>query len=162
MSNNLMAEWALTWGIPQEALDDLEARQVMFEYEADGYNAKGSEAYTQSMIRLAAPTAGYTLWRNNVGALPDKRGRIVRFGLANDSKAMNLTMKSADLIGWQTKVVTPEMVGSKVAIFTSIECKKADWQPGEDADREKAQGRWCSMVLAAGGIACITTGELPK
>jgi len=155
-------DWAWMWGIPQAALDDLQARIMQAVPPAPGVKADGSEAYTQSLVRLAAPAAGLTLFRNNVGVLTDKTGRPVRFGLANDSKSLNETIKSADLIGWQSVTVTPEMVDSKVAIFTSIECKKADWQPGEDPVREAAQRRWAELVLAAGGKACISTGGLPE
>lgn len=157
-----MAEWALMWGIPQAALDDLEARFALVTCTTPGYKVDGSEAYTQSLIRLQAPTLGYHLDRNNVGVFMNPQGRPVRVGLANDSKAMNEVLKSADLIGWKSVIVTPEMVGQKVAVYASVECKHAGWTPGEDPDREKAQQRWASMVLAAGGIAVITTGELPR
>lgn len=54
------------------------------------------------------------LFRNNVGALRDRHGRLVRFGLAKGS---------SDYIGWTSVVVTAEMVGKTVAIFTGIETK---------------------------------------
>ena len=54
------------------------------------------------------------IFRNHVGQIEDKNGRVHKFGLAPGS---------ADLIGYTTIEVTPEMVGKKVAVFTSIEVK---------------------------------------
>lgn len=56
------------------------------------------------------------LFRNNCGSLVDKRGRLVTFGLCKGS---------SDLIGWQSVMVTPEMVGTRVAIFLAVETKSA-------------------------------------
>lgn len=162
MTNDLLLDWAWMWGVSQDALDDLQARIMQAVPPAPGVKADGSEAYTSSLVRLAAPTGNYFLTRNNVGALQDKAGRLIRFGLANESKAMNETMKSGDMIGWQRVVITPEMVGTRIARFTSIECKHASWQPGEDPVREAAQRRWAEFVIAAGGKACFSTGGLPE
>lgn len=166
--NNLLQDWAELWGIPQEALDDLADRSVTACAPSDGAALKShAESYVQSMVRLAAPVAGYTLWRNNVGALMDKSGRPVRYGLANDSRQLNETIKSGDLIGWQTVVIGPEHVGQRFARFVSIECKEVGWEFGcagpntEQGKREKAQQRWVQMVVAAGGIACFSVGGLP-
>ncbi len=74
-----------------------------------------------SEVRLRAAELGYHLFRNNVGQLLDKEGRPVRFGLANDSKALNKALKSGDLIGWETITITPDMVGQRVARFLSVE-----------------------------------------
>lgn len=117
-----------------------------------------SESNVQSRIRLAAPAAGMRLWRNNVGALVDDRGVPVRFGLANDTKALNEKLKSGDLIGWRRIVVSPAMVGQTVAQFVSIECKWSDWQPGESPEREAAQMRWATLVAAEGGYARFCKG----
>jgi hypothetical protein len=75
-----------------------------------------AETDIQQRIRLAVGTrSDLRLFRNNTGTLPDPRtGRPVQFGLARGS---------ADLIGWRTITITPEMVGQRVAIFTSIEVK---------------------------------------
>ena len=75
-----------------------------------------SETDLQQRIRLALGTRpDLRLFRNNTGTLPDPRtGRPVQFGLARGS---------ADLIGYRTVTITPEMVGQRVAIFTSLEVK---------------------------------------
>lgn len=60
---------------------------------------------------------------------------------------------SADLIGWKSIVITPEMVGRKVAVFVSIECKTPDGKVRPD------QEQWQLVIQEAGGIACIARGE---
>lgn len=118
-----------------------------------------SEALVQSKVRLeAARTPGVTLFRNNVGAYRDDSGRVVRYGLANDSAQLNQALKSADLIGWRSVVITPDMVGRIVAIFLSRECKAEGWTPGA-SERERAQQAWADMINQAGGDARFCTGE---
>ena len=119
-----------------------------------------SESYAQSLLRLeAARTPGVWLGRNNCGALLDARGRPVRFGLGNESAAMSERLKSADLIGWRSLVVTPEHVGLRLAVFLSREVKHPGWRYTGTA-RERAQLAWRDMVRAAGGDAEFTTGPL--
>lgn len=100
------------------------------------------------------------MWRNNVGALLDKRGIPVRYGLANDSKEMNARVKSADLIGVRPRVVTSADVGTTIGQFVSIECKRPGWKWTGDA-HELAQLNWASLIMAAGALATFSTGELP-
>lgn len=168
--NPIIAEWQALWGIPDGALDDLEMRLGMVAAGAPtSFKDRTSEAYVQSLVRLdVAPAGGCTLWRNNVGALtPRDSDRPVRFGLANDSKSLNETIKSGDLIGWRKLIITPAMVGSRIAQFASAECKHVDWVFGqcdpnsEQGMRERAQARWNAQVTNAGGVAGFTTGGLP-
>lgn len=101
-----------------------------------------AETTLQQRIRLALGTHPQArLFRNQVGQLPDPRtGRMVQFGLARGS---------ADLIGWRTLVVTPEMVGQRIAVFTSIEVKT------ERGRIRPEQHAWLGTVQSAGGIAGI-------
>ena len=101
-----------------------------------------AETTLQQQIRLALGTRpDARLFRNQVGSLPDPHtGRLVTFGLARGS---------ADLIGWRTVVVTPDMVGQQLAVFTSIEIKTPT---GRIAP---AQQHWLGAVRSAGGIAGI-------
>ena len=110
------------------------------------------EAPTQQRIRLAAAEDGVQLLRQNSGALFDKQGRMVRFGLANESPAMNKTYKSGDLVGITPIVVTQDMVGMTLGIFTSVECKRTGWTYKGDA-HEIAQSRWAYWVKQHGGLA---------
>ena len=75
-----------------------------------------SEHEIQQRIRLACGRGAVRLWRNNTGALVDQQGRFVRFGLCKGS---------SDLIGLRSVVVTPEMVGQRLAQFVALEVKTA-------------------------------------
>jgi hypothetical protein len=100
------------------------------------------ETDLQQRIRLALGTRpDLRLYRNQTGALPDPRtGRLVTFGLARGS---------ADLIGWRTITVTPEMVGQQLAVFTSIEIKTPS---GRITPQQR---NWLHAVRTAGGIAGV-------
>jgi hypothetical protein len=120
---------------------------------------KQSEAYVQSKVRLEAARLGVKLWRNNVGVLLNpKTGQPVRYGLANDSKRLNSAVKSGDLIGWRSVLITPAHVGSRIAQFLSRECKRPGWRYTGD-EHEQAQLKWTQAVLADGGDACFVSGE---
>lgn len=101
-----------------------------------------AETDLQQRIRLALGTHPHArLFRNNTGTLPDpKTGRLVQFGLAKGS---------ADLIGWRTVTVTPEMVGQRIAVFTSLEIKTPTGRLAP------AQRHWLHAVHQAGGIAGV-------
>lgn len=115
-----------------------------------------AESSVQAEIRLLASQRGWRLWRNNCGVLPDRNGRPVRFGLANDSPQLNREYKSGDLVGIMPLVITPEHVGHTLGIFTSIEVKHPDWKPSDKDERYLAQCRWRDLVLSLGGYAVIT------
>ncbi len=121
-------------------------------------DAGHSETHVQSEMRLRAAATGKRLWRNNVGVLKDINGRPVRYGLANDSKALNAVLKSGDLVGWETVVITPDMVGKKIARFLSVECKPEFWHYNPKDAHEVAQKRWADMVNEDGGRAIFATG----
>lgn len=116
-----------------------------------------SEAAVQAAVRLEAGRKGIHLWRNNVGVLEDSTGRPVRYGLANDTKELNVRLKSGDLIGWRRVLITSAHVGSTIAQFTSRECKRVGWHYVGDA-HEQAQLAWANLVIAAGGDAAFCTG----
>ena len=121
--------------------------------------AMNSEEVVKQLIRLEASRVGVRLWRNNVGVLQDVYGRPVRFGLANDSPAINKEFKSADFIGITPHVISMLDVGRTVGIFTSIEAKREGWiYTGKG--RELAQNNWKDLVLSLGGIAKFSTGDL--
>lgn len=106
------------------------------------HDVPNAETTLQQQIRLALGTRpDARLFRNQVGSLPDPRtGRLVTFGLARGS---------ADLIGWRTIVVTPDMVGRRLAVFTSIEVKTPTGRLRAD------QQAWLGAVRGAGGIAGV-------
>ena len=99
-----------------------------------------TEQQIQQEIRIACGTGPVRLFRNNTGTLRDQHGRPVQFGLCKGS---------ADLIGWRTVTVTPEMVGQRIAVFTSIEVKTPTGRLRPE------QQQWLDAVQAAGGIAGV-------
>lgn len=112
------------------------------------------ENTVQQEVQIQARYFDSHLMRNNSGELPDKYGRPVRYGLGNISKDHNKDVKSSDLIGFTKVVVTPDMVGTTVAIFTAIEVKKEAWNPNKKLDkRETAQNNFIQWVINNGGIA---------
>ena len=100
-----------------------------------------SEAQIQQEIRLALGRRS-VLFRNNSGAYQcPKTGRWIHYGVGSPG--------GADLIGWHTLTITPDMVGKRVAVFTAIECKSATGKPTE------AQQNFIDQVNKAGGISGI-------
>jgi hypothetical protein len=99
-----------------------------------------SEQRIQQEIRLAISHGDTKVFRNNTGTLKDANGRPVQFGLCKGS---------ADLIGWTTRTVTQEMVGQRIAVFTSIEVKTPTGRLRPE------QQQWLDAVQAAGGIAGV-------
>lgn len=112
-----------------------------------------AESTVQNQIRDMGARLGDHLWRNNCGVLPDATGRPVRYGLCNDSPALNKVVKSSDLIGPTRITITPEMVGQVVAVFTAIEVKEEGWTFNPRNPREVAQKAFIDLVLQAGGFA---------
>lgn len=100
-----------------------------------------SEAGVQSAIRLAlGSNPGVKVFRNSVGQYRTEDGRVIRYGLITGS---------GDLIGWRSVVITPDMVGQRIAQFMSIEVKtpKGTVRPEQQV--------WADNVRKAGGIAVI-------
>lgn len=102
-----------------------------------------AETDLQQRIRLALGTNPLLrLFRNNSGSLPDPRtGRYVQFGVASPG--------GSDLIGWRTITITPDLVGSQLAVFTAIEIKTPTGRA------TPAQRNFIHAVRQAGGIAGI-------
>lgn len=99
------------------------------------------ESNIQSAIMLALSESGVLIFRNNVGALKDKTGRIVRYGVCNPG--------GSDLIGATPVIITEEMVGQTLAVFTAIEVKTATGRASE------AQTLFIEAVRRHGGRAGI-------
>ena len=106
-------------------------------------------------IMLQSTQHGVTLFRNNSGCFTDATGRVVRFGLANISKKQNDVFKSSDRIGFTEVLITPTMVGKKLAVFTAIEVKREGWGPKNLDARETAQKNFIDFVRSRGGIAAF-------
>lgn len=107
-------------------------------------------------IRLAlgdrAPHA--RLFRNHVGEAwhGEVVGRKDGLLLLRNARHIvaGLAPGSADLIGWATVVVTPGMVGGRIAVFTSAEVKRPT-----GGRVQSNQSGWLSAVSASGGFADV-------
>lgn len=114
-----------------------------------------SEADIKRLILLAhgERTPHCRMFNNPVGE--GYAGRVIsrdryRVTISPASRVTyGLMVGSGDLIGWTSRIITPGMVGQRVAIFTSEEVKTAT---GATRDR---QVTWRDAVVAAGGIAGI-------
>jgi len=150
--------WARRHGIPVAAITEL--RSLLgagSEPIVTSLPAGASETAAQTAVRIEASRRGARLWRNNVGAGALDNGQFIRWGLANESKAMNQAVKSADLIGVLPVLITPEHVGTTIGQFWSVEMKRPGWRY-TGTGREAAQMKWAEIVTSLGGRAEFSTG----
>lgn len=152
--------WQARHCVSDVAMADLMATLAHGEYFAPVPVPQGthSEAAVTSLVRLEANAKGVLLFRNNVGALQDRQGRWVRFGLANDSERQNEHLKSGDWIGLRKVLIGPQHVGTVLGQFVSREIKRADWRY-TGKGRERAQNGWNALITAWGGDACFAASE---
>lgn len=111
------------------------------------------ESATASHIRLDAAQQGVDLWRNNTGAYQDDTGRWIRYGLCNESKKQNDLVKSSDYIGVTPVLITPDMVGQIIGVFTAVETKPSGWRLIPSDKRGFVQKAFHDIVLTGGGYA---------
>lgn len=78
--------------------------------------------------------------------VPAARPVALGFGLPNGDPLVG----ASDLCGWTPVVITPEMVGKTVPVFTAIETKRSKGGKASDA-----QINFVQQVTAAGGIAGV-------
>ena len=157
MMTDSMAKWCVRWGLPAQAMNELQA--VLHEPTVVKSPKRArplSEAAVLQRVRMDAPHKGIYTWRNNMVVAKDESGRQVRGGLANDSREMNEVLKSADLIGVEKYTVKPSDVGRLLGLFWSIECKPSDWTYSGGA-HERAQLEWAKLIGSLGGRAIFAT-----
>lgn len=101
-----------------------------------------SEAELQAQIRLLSK-GNVRLFRFQCGHFELADGRRITVGVPGMS----------DLIGYVSKIVTPQMVGQRVAIYTALEVKV----PGHrtNKDRLEKQLAFIETVKSHGGIAAM-------
>ena len=140
---NTINEWADRWNIPVQAMTDLRVQlgQTCVAGIPSVDCTGESEAAVQTRVRMEASQAGGRLWRNNVGACQTVEGGFIRYGLANESTAMNKRCKSSDLIGLRPVLITEEMVGGVFGLFVAREVKHGGWKYTGSA-REKSQKKF--------------------
>lgn len=113
--------------------------------------------FTRRCMKLATDL-GARLFRNNV-AQAWVANKVIDLP-GGDKRLVNprplhagLAPGSADLIGWTPVVVTPEMVGKTIAVFTSVETKTATGRV------RKGQPEWAGAVQKAGGYAAFVRSD---
>lgn len=121
------------------------------------------EARATQEVRLAASSLGFRLFRNNNGACVDETGRLIRYGLGNESTRINKEFKFGDYIGIFPLTITPDMVGKTVGVFVNAEVKPAGHlestlrKAEKHGSREWAQQKANNLVKQFGGIAGFVT-----
>ena len=107
-----------------------------------------SESAVTSHVRLAAAQLGVTLWRNNCGGFYNEQGQFVRYGLGSEAK-----LASSDWVGIRPVLITPEMVGQVLGVFTAVEMKKEGWHFHPNNKHESDQKHFIDIVNANGGMS---------
>lgn len=116
-----------------------------------------SEKDTQNRI-LRLSHGDTRLFRNNIGqayqgkatrlrdgSVMIRNPQVVKYGVGGPG--------GSDTIGWQSVIVTPDMVGQRVAIFSAVEVKHGRGKPTE------LQIAFIDTVLRHGGRAGIAYSE---
>ena len=114
-----------------------------------------AETHLRNAVLKAVSGMGARLFRVNTGLA--WTGRVETYGTAvfiRDARPirMGLCTGGSDLIGWTPVAITPEMVGSTVAVFTAIELKCGRTAVTED------QRNFLARVAEAGGISTVARG----
>lgn len=148
----MINQWAHRHGISAEALRELRHLLGALSEIQPVRPDTTTEAGLQQAIRLEASQCGARLWRNNVGATYTQEGGFLRFGLCNESKNMNASIKSADLIGIRRVDITQEYVGCSIGQFVAREVKAPGWK-FHNTKRERAQLQFLTLVAMMGGDA---------
>lgn len=104
------------------------------------------ESNVQKLGMCGMSEQGATMMRNNVGSYKDKNGNWIKYGVGG--------VGAADTLGWTEVIITPEMVGKRVAVFTSCEYKAS-----KGGRLSPAQGAWRDLVIRAGGFAGVARSE---
>ncbi len=100
---------------------------------------------------------GGAYWRNNAGACYDNSGRLIRFGLGNDSEKLWKTYKSVDQIACIPVRIEPHHVGRIFGVMGAFEDKARDWKLTPGDARGQAQLNFMQHVGSLGGIAGFVT-----
>lgn len=120
------------------------------------------ESNLHRLIMRDVCDADTRLFRNHVGyglvirhGNPAMRERIMsacidlaeRMGGSGARQRFGLAPDSGDLIGGYRELITPEMVGTKIAVFASVEVKTDNGRPSE------GQKNWADFWRSFGGRA---------
>ncbi len=112
-----------------------------------------TEQSLRKQVQLACSRLGARLFRVNTGQawagkVVAHHGDTVTLSAAYPIR-MGLATGGSDLIGWTLVTVTPEMVGTEVAIFTAVELKTGR------VPVTREQQTFLAAVVRAGGLAGV-------
>ncbi len=114
------------------------------------------ETTAKRLVLLRAGQYRARLFKNNTGVAYTQDGRPVFFGLGNEGKKDDESIRTPDDVGFTIITVTPDMVGKEIAVFTAIDSKKAGFRVKSDytkGTREYGQNKFFELVKKHGGIA---------
>lgn len=103
---------------------------------------KNLDANTERLFRINAGMA-WTAEKKNTIIKRDKTGQTVILKKARPFHGAPPGW--ADLAGWQTITITPEMVGQKIAVFVFEECKAT-------GVLSKIQKNFRDLLVSMGGV----------
>ena len=106
------------------------------------------ESAVTSRVRLAAAKLNTPLWRNNCGGFYDNTGRFIRYGLGSEAQ-----LASSDFIGIRPVLITPEMIGQVLGVFTAVEMKKEGCKFNKNDKHLLNQKFFIDIVKQYGGFA---------
>lgn len=112
---------------------------MMHPHDLHANSMKENELQAK-ILRALGGRADVRIFRNQVGTYRLENGRVITSGLCKGS---------ADLIGWQTVTITPEMIGQQIAVFLSVEVK------GEKTRVTPEQTNWAAVVKKCGGKSVV-------
>jgi hypothetical protein len=127
-------------------------------------NSEETNIVRKIMLRLSK-NPNVRIFRNNIGNA--WIGKSVRF-TQKQTVSVNpgdvliyqgrffsagLCVGSSDLIGFKSVVITPEMVGKKIAVFLAPEVKTSTGKASQE------QVNFLNMVNSMGGIGFVATNE---
>lgn len=122
-----------------------------------------ASVWKQALLRIGKTRPLARLWRNNVGQAWQGRGFTLKRGqryvaeggerILVDARPVDfgLCKGSGDGIGFDSIIITQDMVGKRIAVFMSIETKS------KAGRASKEQINWQRLVHDFGGIALIVS-----
>lgn len=100
-----------------------------------------TERNIQAEIQLEMSKNNVVLFRNNIGSYLSESGHRVAYGVGGPG--------GSDLIGITPVVITQEMVGQTLGVFTALEVKT---KTGRSSEKQE---KFIKSVLRLGGFAGI-------
>jgi len=119
----------------------------IYEVEAKKMDTESEsrlESDISNCIRLSLSQIGVRIFKNVAGLFYTRDGRPVKAGLMNGF---------SDLVGYKSVVITPDMVGQKLAVIVTLEVKTPTGRVKPE------QQNFIDQVKKAGGIAGIVRSE---